>query len=631
MDQFGAAPGSEKTLAAGTLIAGRYRILKPLGTGGMGSVYLAADRLLGDEKIAIKILHTGFVNDETQMARFLREVQLMRKVNHKNVVRTYDVGTDREYNYFTMEFVPGMQLEKLLGPKGVPQDEIVGYATQLCEALQAVHAAGIVHRDLKPGNILVLEDGTLRITDFGVARPEISNLTAHDEIVGSVCYIAPEIWLGKKITASVDLYALGIILYELATGQVPFDGESPAMLMRSHLDKAPTPPKQLNPAVELWMSKLILRLLAKSVNDRPRDAKEVLEYIKLHSGSGSLDQSGAHTTVQPFFEELESKSRILTTIQAADSPNFGRSSQPQLSVVKRRMTQHGSSGPRQSFTAGTSFAEVRTRLFHTAALMGTMSVLTWAIGYALSAYWPQVSELTQKPDLLQQAESLAHLGILAVLFMGIPHILHFVLQMSIPILIVGGAAGSNSHALRHFVSIAIFFTFVFCGFVGYFLWAAPSTNHITGISFLSAMITAKDQLSSVALLSPVTTVYEQIAIGHGLIQSPTAVGPLLGSSIVFASFVAYVGMISFMLSQIVREQRASSTKAPLVLAAVLIVLVTIESSVFRSLLPAPWRTYWQFETRLPSEVLIFSAVHWVLVFIVVLVTTTRLAAHRRSR
>ena len=628
MDSYSDIPGADKTLPAGTVIAERYHILKPLGTGGMGAVYLAADRVLGDEKVAIKILHGGFTHDPTQLARFLREVQLMRKVNHKNVVRTYDVGTDRDFNYFTMEFVPGTQLEKIIGQNGATCEHIADYAMQICEALQAIHAANIIHRDLKPGNILVLDDGTLRITDFGVARPEISTLTAHDEIVGSVCYIAPEIWLGKKLTHSVDLYALGIILYELATGNVPFDGESPAVLMRAHLDKAPVPPKKLNPKVEGWLNKLILRLLAKSVNDRPRDAKEVIEYLKLHAGTHSGDQTGAHGTVTPFMEELENKSRILTTIQLAEDEDAPRANQQQLSVMRRKHA--GSANNARAIASGPSgLQDIPGRVVHAGIIVGAMSLLTWALAFAASALLPQMPELTTESDLLSRAEVLGQLTIPAVLTLVAPYAMLYFMQLSIPALLIGCAAGSNTHALRAFFASIAFLALCFCVFVGYFLVGAPGKEHLTGVSLLSAMITAKDLLSSVAFLSPLTTVYEQIVIGNGMIQSPTAIGPTLGNSVVFIAFLVYVGGIGFFMTQCAREARGTITRIPLLIGVALVLAVMTEPVFLRVMESSDWTRYWQIDLRLPKAALAAGLAHWIVIFFAMVFATLRPATKRR--
>ena len=278
---------SSDGLQIGDEISGRYVIEKRLGAGGMGAVFLAVDKVLEDSKVAIKILHKDLCSDGELAKRFLREVKLMHSVNHPNVVRTYDVGRDKDIIYFTMEYLPGASLDRLLSrDKQLPIPTIVHVTEQVCAALNAIHQAEIVHRDLKPGNIIISEDQAIKLTDFGVARPKGSNLTQHNEIIGSVEYMAPEVWLGKGMTPAIDFYSLGIIMYLLTTGKVPFESDEPASLMWMHVKKPPPPPKQLRPDVPNWLNNLILKLLAKAPSDRPKSAAEILNYLNNHAKRG---------------------------------------------------------------------------------------------------------------------------------------------------------------------------------------------------------------------------------------------------------------------------------------------------------------------------------------------------------
>jgi len=323
-------------LPRGFLVAKRYTIERSLGTGGMGAVYLARDSYLDEELIAMKVLHAELVVDEKQTQRFLREVQLMKRVEHKNVVRTYDVGSDGEVVFFTMEYVPGRPLESFIDGQTFPMSELPKLITQVCSGLEAIHKAGIIHRDLKPANIIVSDDYSVKITDFGVARPEYSELTAHNEIIGSALYISPEVWLGTKLTPSVDLYSFGVLLYELTTGVLPFDGDSPAALMRMHLEYKPQPPKNLNPDIPPWLSKLILHLLEKSSDDRPRDAREVIDYVSLqttpHGRSSSVSED--------YLDVLEGEAQKAAPkkISATVSYDAPRITQPKAQVEPTRAT-----------------------------------------------------------------------------------------------------------------------------------------------------------------------------------------------------------------------------------------------------------------------------------------------------
>lgn len=288
---------SSEKLPPGHIISNRYEIVKRLGAGGMGAVYLAKDRVLEDGTVAMKVLHPQMGNDGDLAKRFLREVALMNKVNHPNVVRTFDVGRDNELIYFTMEFVSGTSLDSLVRKTSFEIAQVINFIQQICQALQAIHAADIVHRDLKPANIILLPDKTLKLTDFGVARAKGSNLTQHDEIIGSVEYMAPEIWLGKELSAATDFYSLGVILYEIATGKLPFEADQPAAMMFLHVKRPPNPPKSLRPEIPNWLNQLILKLLAKNPDERPKTAGEILQFVSSHAQRQGLSQTGSFPTI----------------------------------------------------------------------------------------------------------------------------------------------------------------------------------------------------------------------------------------------------------------------------------------------------------------------------------------------
>jgi serine/threonine protein kinase len=285
----------------------------------MGAVYLVLDRFRSDEPVAMKVLHPDLILDDRQTQRFMREVQLMRRVEHSNVVRTFEVGSAQEVVYFTMEYVPGRPLESFIEDRSFPLEQLANLIIQVCSGLEAIHRAGIIHRDLKPANIMVLDDFSAKITDFGVARPEYSELTAHNEIIGSALYIAPEIWLGTKLTPGADLYSLGVLLYELTTGVLPFDGDTPAQLMRMHLEYKPAPPKQLNPRLQPWLSKLIMWLLEKSAEDRPHDAREVIDYVKTQTEKSVSPHSGAEEFLASLEVSAPARTKAPQPIAATES------------------------------------------------------------------------------------------------------------------------------------------------------------------------------------------------------------------------------------------------------------------------------------------------------------------------
>lgn len=291
------------------LLGDTYEIVALIGSGGMGNVYFGRSNDNPSIEVAIKVLHPEFVNDEVLCARFLREAELLQKVRHPGIVAFYDASTDKGIAYYVMECVTGVTLEDYIKKGNFPLEKIPDLIIKVCEALHAVHSVGIIHRDLKPANIMVTEDFDVKLTDFGIARPENSQLTHHNEIVGSVCYIAPEIWIGEEPTPSLDLYSLGIVMYELLTGQVPFDGSSPGELMRKHLQSVPIPPNDINPSVPSYLNRITLSLLSKSKIDRPKDALVVVERIKKAIGSltSSHTFSGYKQDTEEFLRVLDSE------------------------------------------------------------------------------------------------------------------------------------------------------------------------------------------------------------------------------------------------------------------------------------------------------------------------------------
>lgn len=273
--------------AQGVLFAGRYEIVKTLGEGGMGRVYLAKDTLLDGYQLALKTLRPDLCKNEESLKRFFQEVQLNRKVNHPNVVRIFDVGRDDETVYFTMEYIEGISLKDKIARGPLPFEEIKRLMRDICSGLAAIHEAGIVHRDLKPGNVMLEAGGSAKIADFGIATTAASDITAHNELLGCAHYIAPEIWKGKDATAKTDLYSVGIILYEMITGKVPFNEGSAADLLRQHL--CSPIPEIKNDSLPSYVKRICLSLLAKNESERPAHALEVVQKLAGTSTSISTD------------------------------------------------------------------------------------------------------------------------------------------------------------------------------------------------------------------------------------------------------------------------------------------------------------------------------------------------------
>jgi serine/threonine-protein kinase len=257
----------------GEVLAGRYRVLALLGRGGAGEVWRAEDTFLARE-VAVKLLRSLEGDPMDAVQRFRAEAQSAARLTHPNVVATYDVGTEGDHVFLVMELVQGPDLAKLMRTSGLPSPELVArIASQGARALDAAHAAGIVHRDVKPGNLLMAPDGTLKMTDFGIAKRAGNETTGLGVLLGTASYVSPEQVRGEAATPASDWYSFGCVLHELLTGTPPFSGPTVDVVMRQHLD-AP-PPQITRPDVPAELANLVTRLLAKNPADRPSSAEQV--------------------------------------------------------------------------------------------------------------------------------------------------------------------------------------------------------------------------------------------------------------------------------------------------------------------------------------------------------------------
>ncbi|HKD35025.1 MAG TPA: Stk1 family PASTA domain-containing Ser/Thr kinase [Gaiellaceae bacterium] len=260
----------------GTVFDGRYRIVRKLGTGGMADVYLAEDQELG-RRVAIKILNDRHAADDQFVERFRREAKNAAGLSHPNIVSVYDRGTAEGTYYIAMEYLDGRSLKELIVSRGpAPVKTAVEYARQILAAVGFAHRHGIVHRDIKPHNVLVAGDeGRLKVTDFGIARSGASQMTEVGSIIGTAQYLSPEQARGAPVDQTSDLYAVGVVLYELLTGQVPFTGDTPLEIAMKHLSEVPKPPSELRPEVPHDLDLVVLRALAKDPADRYQTAEEM--------------------------------------------------------------------------------------------------------------------------------------------------------------------------------------------------------------------------------------------------------------------------------------------------------------------------------------------------------------------
>ena len=261
----------------GMILGNRYEILREIGSGGMANVYLAHCRLL-NRNVAVKILKNEFVNDKEFLERFNKEAQVAATISSPNIVNVYDVGHDGDIHYIVMEYVEGQTLKEYIDDNGMLSwQETVEYAIQICTALDRAHKNGIIHRDIKPQNIILTNDGVLKVTDFGIARATTNETTNMGEsTMGSVHYFSPEQARGGYTDAKSDIYSLGIVMYELITGILPFNGESPIAIAIKHMQEKPVSPKEFNISIPLSVETIILKAMSKEQRLRYQSAEEML-------------------------------------------------------------------------------------------------------------------------------------------------------------------------------------------------------------------------------------------------------------------------------------------------------------------------------------------------------------------
>ena len=277
------------------LFDGRYQLHGRLGAGGMATVYLAEDTSL-HRKVAIKVLAERYAEDEQFVERFRREAQSAAGLNHPNIVAIYDRGVAEGTYYIAMEYLDGPTLKDVIDERGgLEPNRAIGFATQILAALRFAHNHGVVHRDIKPHNVVVSPDGRLKVTDFGIARAGASQMTEVGSIVGTAQYLSPEQARGEVVGPPSDLYSVGIVLYEMLTGRVPFEGDSAVAIAMKHLSEEPVPPSVYAPGTPPALEQVVLRALAKDAGDRYQTAEEM---------SADLDRARRGVALSPRTEQM---------------------------------------------------------------------------------------------------------------------------------------------------------------------------------------------------------------------------------------------------------------------------------------------------------------------------------------
>ncbi|HXR44290.1 MAG TPA: Stk1 family PASTA domain-containing Ser/Thr kinase, partial [Pseudolysinimonas sp.] len=265
----------------GRLIDGRYQVRSRIARGGMATVYLATDLRL-ERRVAVKVMHGHLADDSQFKQRFIQEARSAARLAHPNVVNVFDQGQDAESAYLVMEYLPGITLRDLLQEYGslTPQ-QTIDITEAVLSGLAAAHKAGIVHRDLKPENVLLADDGRIKIGDFGLARAASANTATGAALLGTIAYLSPELVTRGVADTRSDIYAVGIMIYEMLTGEQPFKGEQPMQIAYQHANESVPAPSSKNPKVPNSLDELVLWSTERDPDRRPRDARELLEQLRV--------------------------------------------------------------------------------------------------------------------------------------------------------------------------------------------------------------------------------------------------------------------------------------------------------------------------------------------------------------
>lgn len=264
----------------GEVFDGRYKINRTIGVGGMAIVYEATD-LMTNKRVALKMLKDSISDNAQALRRFINESKAVAMLNHPNIVKILDVSVKTDHKFIVMEYIRGITLREYMNRKGtLDWREATEFISQILLALDHAHMKGVIHRDIKPQNIMVMEGGVIKVTDFGIAKiPNAETVTMIDHAIGTIYYISPEQAKGKKIDERSDIYSLGVMFYEMVTGKLPFLAENSYGIMLKHISDTPTPPKKLNPKLPLGLEQIILCAMEKDVVNRYQSASQMLRHI----------------------------------------------------------------------------------------------------------------------------------------------------------------------------------------------------------------------------------------------------------------------------------------------------------------------------------------------------------------
>ncbi|MBP1930726.1 Stk1 family PASTA domain-containing Ser/Thr kinase [Ammoniphilus resinae] len=372
----------------GKSLGGRYEVEQRIGGGGMAIVYKAHDNLL-NRTVALKILRSQFGHDDDFIVRFRREAQAAASLSHPNIVNVYDVGEEDDIQYIVMEYVEGSTLKELITKKGLIEvEEAVPIAMEICDALDHAHHNHIIHRDIKPHNILIGKGGRVKVTDFGIARAVTSATITHTgSVIGSVHYFSPEQARGGISGEKSDIYSLGIVLYEMVTGNVPFSGDSPISVALKHLQEEIVPPKEINPKLPQSVENVILKSLVKDPLYRYQSVKEMQRDLKTCLDTERLNEP----KFMPKIDDEES-----TRVIPAITPELMERLNGQNTATGNRQEYQPPQGKSKVWLKGIAWL-VFLSLFFVVALYGFNFILS--IFYVPEVNTPRVENMT-----LQEAQ-----------------------------------------------------------------------------------------------------------------------------------------------------------------------------------------------------------------------------------
>lgn len=311
----------------GNVLDGRYQVVKRLGGGGMATVYQGLD-LHELRFVSIKVLKEQFVHDEAFTRRFQREAEAVSRLSHPNIVRFYDVGKENGVPYIVMEYVEGESLkEKISRHAPLPVEEAVRIAMQICDALAYAHSQQIVHRDIKPHNVLLTTDGQVKVTDFGIAQASSEATITHGTVLGSVHYCSPEQAKGGIVTGQSDLYSLGVVLYEMVTGELPFSGDTPVTVALKHLQEPYPPAYEKNRLVPRSLENVLARALAKDLRQRYQTAEQMRDDL------ARVLLPGGEVAPLPELSEDDQATRLMPSLKVVSGAEAGTHTDDGLAVA----------------------------------------------------------------------------------------------------------------------------------------------------------------------------------------------------------------------------------------------------------------------------------------------------------